>query len=239
MDEKTKEKSLELLKFIEYHYSHLTNDYLSKVKKDGFLEITFGDIKNLDFSVFGDIKNLYIISEVLCKEGLNISIEFDLVNYIPEAFIDKNHPSVDDVVLMSIQGNSIDEILLNVGSILNKIKNQKPRLNISYNINIGQFMFNNEETVELEGKQKDAFDCIFDKGLYDKVSWDEINEKWADTAVGSEEYNNLEIDVSKRSVRGAIKEINKKVEKYILPEKELIGSKDNEYWLQYQVDKGR
>ena len=52
-----------------------------------------------------------------------------------------------------------------------------------------------------------------------------------------EVLNDHEIVLAKKSVLGAMSEINNKTEKYLEPEKPLIDFKENEYWLQYKVSK--
>ena len=46
----------------------------------------------------------------------------------------------------------------------------------------------------------------------------------------------FEIILAKKSVNGAVTEINTKTEKYLEPHKSLVNFKDNQYWLQYDVN---
>lgn len=104
---------------------------------------------------------------------------------------------------------------------------------ISYNTNLGKFTFNDAEDVFLEGNQKDVADCLTEHGKESKVSWDELFERIGDNKGPSN------TDAEKRVVRTAVGEINKNTGRYLPMGKKLIVSKNNEYWLQYEVDKGR
>ncbi|MDO8451301.1 MAG: hypothetical protein Q7S76_00345 [bacterium] len=104
---------------------------------------------------------------------------------------------------------------------------------ISYNKNIGKFTFNDTDDVLLEGKQKDVADLLAENGMEVRVSWDDINDRFKD------DLGDVPNDTIKRSVRTAVTEINRRAAPYLLPGKDLIAAKDNEYWLQYEVDKGR
>lgn len=106
---------------------------------------------------------------------------------------------------------------------------------ITYNINIGLFIFNGKDKIEVSGKQKDTADCLINAGKNIKVSWDDINEKI--TSRIGEVLNENETKLAKKSVIGAVSEINKKTEKYLEPDKLLIDFKESEYWLQYEVGK--
>lgn len=234
MDEKTKEKSLELLKFIEYHCSHLADDYLKKVKKDGFLEITFGDIKNLDHSVFGDIKNLYIISEVLQREGLNLSVRFDLVNDIPEAFIDKHHPPVGDVVLVLIKGDNVKKIISKIHKIKNKLSETENTIKsfkiIVYTKN-AVLSVNSIDLPFLEGSLE--WSLIMTLVKEDRpICFDEIIEYHyrGDENLYSEKQN-------KKSVYDSHKKINKKIIKNTDLKTDLIKNKKNQYQFLKKVTK--
>lgn len=107
--------------------------------------------------------------------------------------------------------------------------------NVFYNQNLGKFTFNEDETnaVTLEGNQKDVADCLVDNGKDAKVSWDQLFDSIGDN-IGPKDT-----DAAKRTVRTAVTEINKHVAKYLSPGKDFIDCKNNEYWLQYEVDKGR
>ena len=111
-------------------------------------------------------------------------------------------------------------------------------LKIQYKVNLGQLIFNNDNVVQLKGKQRDTAECLVESGQDIPVSWDEIFEKFNDSISDQDIPNKFEGDVQKRSVRTAVTEINNHAKLY-LKDKDLIGSKDNEYWLQYEVDKGR
>jgi len=111
-------------------------------------------------------------------------------------------------------------------------------VHISYNINIGKFIFNGIATVELEGKQKDTADYLVNAGKEVKVCWDEIHDTFKDLVTDQDKPNVTEGDAQKRSVRTAVNEINKHTQKY-LQNGALIDAKNNYYWLQYEVDKGR
>ncbi len=115
--------------------------------------------------------------------------------------------------------------------------NKKTEVHISYNINIGKFIFNNKGSVELEGKQKDTAECLVNAGKDVKISWDEIHDKFKDLVDDQDIPNTVELDTRKRSVRTAVKEINTHTKEYLEPNKDLIDAKNNEYWLQYEVDK--
>ena len=125
--------------------------------------------------------------------------------------------------------------------ILRSVKKYESGINIpieiSYNISIGQFIFNKKYKVVVEGKQKDTADILVDVGKDKKVSWDEIYEKFKDLTDGHDLPNTTELDIHKRSVRTAVTEINNHTKKYLDEDKKLIDAKNNEYWLQYNVDK--
>lgn len=115
----------------------------------------------------------------------------------------------------------------------------KPKLKIEYNVNLGQFMFDDSVPIKLEGKQKDAADCLVASGKDKKVSWDEIYDSFKDATTDLDLPNPAELDAQRRSVRTAVKGINDHAKPYLQQKQDFIGAKDNEYWLQYEVDKGR
>ena len=145
--------------------------------------------------------------------------------------------TIRQVTAMEIGINSKLEALSFLRKSLN-FETQK-EIHIAYNISIGKFIFNNKNFILLEGKQKDVADCLVKQGENIKVSWDEIYDTFKDLLTQKDDSDGLGIDICKRSVRTAVKEINRHTIKYLLPNRQLIDAKNNEYWLQYQVDKGR
>jgi hypothetical protein len=112
---------------------------------------------------------------------------------------------------------------------------QKLKLKIKYNLNLGQLVFNGKNMIEIEGIQKCVVDCLVEAEKGKVVSWDEINEK-KEGVNYSGELTTHEMNLLKKSINGAVSEINKKTDKYLEEGKSLIGLKDNEYWLQYEID---
>lgn len=111
---------------------------------------------------------------------------------------------------------------------------RKPKLKIEYTLNLGQLVFNGKSTVEISGIQKDVMDCLIEAEGNGKVSWDAIYEEIQGTTYI--ELNKHETILAKKSINGAVSEINKKTERYLEEGKLLIEFKDNEYWLQYEID---
>jgi len=108
---------------------------------------------------------------------------------------------------------------------------EQKKIEIIYKMGIGQLIINGN-TIAVSGKQKDALDCLIENGDSLRTSWDEIFEKFGD----QNDYTN---DVKKRSVRTAIKSINEKTKQFLKTGMDFIGAKENEYWFQYEVTKGR
>lgn len=120
-----------------------------------------------------------------------------------------------------------------------KPKEENNKIVISYKIGLGQLIFNDFPPVTLEGKQKDTADCLVNAGKDKKVSWDEIYEIFKDVTTDQDLPNPTELDAQKRSVRTAVNGINNHAKNYLQQKQDFIGAKGNEYWLQYEVDKGR
>jgi hypothetical protein len=118
---------------------------------------------------------------------------------------------------------------------INVETSQKPKLKIEYNEKIGQLVFNGKYTIEIEGVQKHVLDCLMKAEEDDKVSWDEIQET-IEGATYTGDLNSYETNLAKKSINGAVSEINKKAERYLEEGKVFIGLKNNEYWLQYEID---
>ncbi|CAN5695392.1 hypothetical protein BH11PAT2_BH11PAT2_04910 [soil metagenome] len=111
-------------------------------------------------------------------------------------------------------------------------------IHITYNFDLGKFNFNDTDSVVVEGKQKDVADYLVEQGMNAKASWDAIHERFKDSLNPSRPTKE-QILIRKKSVRTAVSQINKKTEKSLEKDKELISGKNNEYWLQYEVDKDR
>ena len=211
-----------------------------KVKEDKFLKIIFSDI---DFSILGKTENIYDVEKYLQNNGVDFYIQGnDLIDRFPGLPINKYLPFNNDTRLGIIKGGNIKEIKTKIKDLINRLKSKesaavpeipsKLEVKVQYNVNLGQFIFNDDRRVEFEGKQKDVTDCLVSGGKDHKVSWDEINERMG----GESDLNEHGINLAKKSVNGAVSEINKKTEKYLESGKLLIGFKDNEYWLHYRVD---
>ena len=126
------------------------------------------------------------------------------------------------------------EHLKDLNHFLNEIgQEHKKELHISYNANLGKFTFNDTDSIKLEGNQKDVADCLVEKGKEVPVSWDELFERIGDNIGPSHG------DADIRTVRTAVTEINKHAAKYLPQGKNFVDAKNNEYWLQYEVGKGR
>lgn len=232
------QEALEILKQLEYRCESIELHNPEYVKEKKILEITFGD---LNLSVLKKGENIYDIAKYLQKNGLDFSITFDLINKFPDMYIDDKHPTDDFIQLGIIKGENIQVIKTRIRGLIDNLSHKKPikpELKIKHNINLGQLIFN-DDVVPFEGKQKDTLSCLVSKGKDVLVSWDEIYELFNDLVTDRDIPNSVEIDSHKRSVRTAITEINSKTNKYFQPNNELIGAKNNEYWLQYEVDKGR
>ena len=124
-----------------------------------------------------------------------------------------------------------------VSSLANtrEVQAVETKLDIFYNENLGQFIFNDINVIDLEGKQKDTADCLVAHGKDKKVCWDEIHENFKDLTTDIDLPTPPELDARKRSVRTAVTEINNRARLY-LKTKDLVNFKDNWYWLQYYVD---
>lgn len=229
------QEALEILKQLEYRCESIELHNPEYVKEKKFLEITFGD---LNFSVLKKGENIYDVEKYLQKNGLDFSITFDLINEFPDMYIDDKHPIGDFIQLGIIKGENIQSIKTKIKELINKLNNKKPAqsyITILYNKNIGQFLFNEKDTLIITGKQKDVVDCLTEADENIKVSWDEIHDKMIGR--NDEQLNDHEMVLVKKSINGAVSEINKKTEKYLEPEKLLIGYKESEYWFQYKVNK--
>ena len=229
-------EALEALKQLERCCDSADLHFPKEVKKNKFLEVTFGD---MDFSFIKKPENLFDVEKFLQKNGLDFHITFDITNDAPETYTDDNHPSVDSVTFGKINGKDTKTIKKTIRRIISKLSYKKSKsiekeITISYNIKIGRFIFNSKDTVEVAGKQKDVSDYLFEAGKDKKVSWDEINEKINDIS-NENPQDQKAITLIKKSINGAVTEINKKTEKYLEPQKQLIDFKDNEYWFQYKI----
>ena len=230
---------LAILFQLEYYCDTTTS--LPDPKNKNTFVVTFGDI---DFSSLRKITDLYSVATYLTDKGLDFSITHDLVNDIPitGAYLDSDHPSEDSVQLGTIKGKSIKAIEEKIKQFISELnikksESIKKEISITYNINMGQFIFNGKNTVEVEGKQKDASDCLVKAGENKKVSWEEMHERMDDISgiIYGELLNLVQQTKVKRGVNGVVSEINFKTKEYLEPEKPLINFKENEYWLQYKV----
>ena len=226
---------LKVLKQLEYGCEKAKLHNPAKVIKDKFVEVAFNDI---DFSILKKTEDIYAIEKYLQNNGIAFKITGGkIINKFPGAPISKYLPFNTDDQLGIVEGGNVDEITEKICRLIEKLQRAQPKLRIQYNVNLGQFIFNDDGVVELEGKQKDTADCLVGKDT--KVSWDEIYETFNDSVTDQDEARGVELDSRKRAVRTAVTGINARTAPYIQSNKELIGAKGNEYWLQYVVDKGR
>jgi len=194
--------------------------------QDNKFSITFEDI---DFAEIKKPENIYSVADFLKTKDINFVITFDFVNDHPDRYeSDKELGYIEDKDLASIK--------LKIKALINEFRSKNIEINIVYHMSIGQFVFNEKDIIVVEGKQKDVSDYLTKAGKNIKTSWDEMYEKMQDIVESkSKNLNKEEIKLAKKSINGAVKEINKKTEKYLEEDKQLIDFKNNEYWLQYKV----
>jgi hypothetical protein len=229
------EKVLAIIRQLEHCCEVAEQQNPEEIKENKILKIGFDDI---DLSVIKETKEMYAIEKYLQKNGVDFHLEgkniidrFMLTSrnklYLPP-FLGRS------TQIATIGGENIQDIKMEIRELIKKLSSGNlPEKSIGYNTNLGQFIFDGKDTVEFEGKQKDVTDCLMEAGREVKVSWDAINEKME--GVDSLDLNKHEIILTKKSVHGAVIEINEKTERYLEKNKPLIGFKDNEYWLQYEV----
>lgn len=231
-------KVLNVLKQLEYLCDSASFLYEDLIKKQKYLQVTFNDINFSEITVPDD---LYVIEKYLQSNGLDFHMTTDPAN---PPILDEDHPSLEEFEFAVIDGNTIQEIKTKIKDIILNIENPIPqvaKVKISYNEKLGQITFNGV-VVELEGKQKDTFDQLVHGGKDEIISWDQIYDEFKDSVTDGDIPNKDEEDRRKRSVRGAVSEINKQAEKHLKSNgvsQDLIGVKNNQYWLQHEVDKGR
>jgi hypothetical protein len=233
------EESLAVLKQLEYccDTAELRNPQLTRDRK--FLWISY---KEINFSTIGKPENIVNVEKYLQQNGVDFYLSLDFINDDPTVLEVSLDPMALDTQLAVINGNDIQEIKASIVNLMNKLIAKSAihtQTIITYNINIGQFKFSTG-TVTVEGNQKDAVDCLVEEGVDKKVSWDVIFEAFKNDMDGvAMPADRKKRARQKRSVSTAVTEVNKKTNKYLDPNKDLIARKDNEYWLEYVVDKGR
>lgn len=211
---------------------------LSRLKERNFLSISDTVV---DFSILNKPINLTDVEKYLQKNGVDFHLAVDFINDDPTISRTSDSLYDDYVEIAIINGGSTREINTKITELINKLESVEARpknICITYNMNIGCFTINKKDKVVVEGKQKDVSDYLVNVGKNIKASWDEIYETFKDY-VDEDSVNKAMTEAHKRSIRTAVNEINKHTEKYLEPDKDLIDYKDNEYWLQYEVDKGR
>ena len=230
------EDVLKILKRLEYCCEKAELQNTVKITKNKCIEVAFSDI---DFSVLKRTEDIYAVEKYLQRSGVAFKITGSkIIDKFPGSPINKYLPFNTDARLGIIECGNVDEVSAKIKKLIKKFQLTKPKLKIQYNASLGQFTFNDSGVVTLEGKQKDAADCLVGKDDA-KVSWDEIFETFNDSVTDQDQVRGAELDSRKRAVRTAITGINSHTSPYTQSNKQLIGAKDNEYWLQYEVDKGR
>jgi len=219
-----------LLQMTDIKIISIIEKFMHPLSHMGDIEKTKAFVKQVENILWYD--NLIIENDenrgyvIIDKDFRDIFNELKL-----ERIIEKNPYREEDVIptkeerMVILERKKLEELRLN--------KNNQ--INISYNINIGRFVFNGKEIVNVMGKQKNVSDCLVEAGENIKVSWDAINEKI--TGNINEIFNDYEKLSIKKMVHGAVTQINKKTEKYLKLEKPLIYFNENEYCFQYPIDK--
>lgn len=237
-------EALEILKQLERCCERVELHNPKYAEEEKNLDIMFND---LDFSVLKRSENIHDVEKYLQKYGVDFHITFDFEDDIPLTHIDREHPTEDFVELGVVKGKNILATQSRIKELIKELTSKgsikrveiltKPELKIQYKTKLGQFIFN-DTVVELTGKQKDVADFLVGHEKETPVSWDEIYDQFKDSVTDQDIPNDAELDKRKRSVRTAVTEINNHAKIY-LENKELISAKNNEYWIQYEVDKGR
>ena len=196
------EEILEVLKKIEYCCENAELCYPESIKKQKAIEVIYPDNhSNLERALMVNRIEKYFL-----KKGINFESTYNLVD----------DESKDYIKLGIIRGESIVDIRKQILHLINELKSKggTRNIDITYNINIGRFTFNNKDIVVVEGKQKDVSDYLINAGENIKASWDEIHETFKDFAE-EDTTNQTKIEANKRSIRTAVNEINKHTEKYL------------------------
>jgi len=224
-------ESLAILEQIEYCFdTRIPTFYTDDKDSVKHYEITLGD---LDLRVLAETENLYNVAKYFTQNGLPFEITFDLVNNLPQEYLDDQTLTIEMVQIGFIDGEDEETIKDQIRVLKNKILNKKDTaVHISYNINIGKLTLDKVNII-FEGKQKDIAGYLIEQGLDIRTSWEELFEQLNDQA-----NNAKPTDTKKRSISTAVNHINKRTEKYLLENIPFIDRKDNEYWLQYKVAKG-
>jgi hypothetical protein len=227
---------LQALEELEYHL------HLNKNKEGQSYEIPFRCFSSLPIK---DSKDLYGIAEYLQENEIDLKITFDLVNDHPDQFVDELHQNSEDVTLAVLKTGDINETLNKIKNLIVNIKGDKEEsknpLKIFFYTDLGKLVFNDNDIIFLEGKQKDLANCLVNEGKHVRVGLGDIydymkitNEDFQTFKKGSQQFKAYS-DV----VRQSANEINRKAERYITLKGKLIDYKNNEYWLECQIDKDR
>lgn len=235
--------TLEILKQLEYRCDIATPIHLrNRVLKNNTLNINVDDI---DLSSLKMSEDIIAVENYLWTKGLEFHMpltEIDYINLESQLDLEAGRTTIREIPPATIKGESIEAIKTKIRELIDELDSKntaqkKKKINIAYHDLIGQFVFNGENTVEVNGKQKDISDYLVMAGKNKKISWDEIYEKMLDTTKAIDGLNRLEINLAKKSINGVVTEINKKTERYLEQGISLINLKENEYWLQYEVGK--
>jgi len=208
---------------------------LALLKQNKFLIIPYSEI---DFSVLKKHMDIHNVEKYLQENGVRFHLSLDFIFDDPTILEVSEDPYAIYSELGIINGESIEEIKTKIQILIDKLENKENGqrgISITYNINIGKFIFNGKDVCNVSGNQKSVSDCLVEAGENKNVSWDILNEKI--TGFVGEVLNNHEMALAKKTVHSAVTEINKKTEKYLEPEKLLIDFKESEYWLQYPIHK--
>lgn len=114
-------ESLEILRQLERCCQVSNPEY---VKKEKCVYVMYTDLK------LEGLENPQRTQEVvsyLQQNGVDFVITFDLINDIPEMYIDNEHPSYEYIVLGRINGENIEKIKLSVQSLIQKLSTDKKK----------------------------------------------------------------------------------------------------------------
>lgn len=222
---------LPLLRRLEYRCESVGLQNPEEIEKKGFIEIMVSDV---DFKLISRRDMLKSVEAYLQKNGLDFSITANLDDDTPEEY-DLDY---DYVPIGIIKGENIEAIKTKIENIISELEDKKTEpKKVKYNTDLGQFVFNDGKIIQLEGKQKDVAECLALAGKNKKVSWDVIHGKIEGLPEASDALSKKERISTKKSIRGAVSEINGKIEKHFGSKISFINFKKNEYWLTYDVEK--
>ncbi len=227
---------LEVLKQLEYCCNKIELHQEKKTTESDIEIIVMASDLSLT-PVFKKWENLDTIAAYLQKKDLDISIIFQSENNSQlsqiEEVIDVFSP--EHTKLAVIRGGSLEAIKTKITDLILSFATTQPsKIRITYNMNLGQLVIN-DAPFSFAGKQKDVIDCLVKNGKDIMTSWDVLHEEMNEPNVG-EIMDKREEILAKKSVNGAVSEINTKTEASLTNAKLFIGLKGHEYWIQYKVD---